>query len=414
MSLHKVQNIFIGDGTALPSANTNATPTTIASGDLAIVGVDNKTLSAGDTVSDSDEIRIFQGLASGFKISPVIPGRGITNVNAENYAAAKRTVWSIGYSRSTATGSITVNSDTLYQFGVIFKNEKNLFSERPLRFSLSFQSAVTATQSLIATQIANAINNNASLPVNITAVKVGDGTGVAGLTGASNFGVEITGNILTQFSTEYWENRVDFDVFVDSTSGFVATPFAVIERKSYGTGTYQQIYNIENFDFGYEGVLNRRLFPFPTLTYAANATLVGTTIVPTATMTTLEDKITFSATVVGMLASGDQITIGGVAFEIKYFISSTVAIATAVNTGSTLTTQAVVKKVGYDMINIEFRNRHNGGGADVLVDSQQSIVIAVPAGIAGSAYTVNSLQADDLLGVLNPYINSLGFASVTV
>ena len=413
MGLHKVQNIFIGDGTAVPAGATNVTPTIVALGDLAIVGEDNKTLTAGDTVADAGSIRIVQGKSSSLKFSPLINGRRVTNYTSQQYEAAKRCVWAIGYNRSTASGSIVATASDSYSFTILFVDDKNLFSERPLFFTLNFKASASATQSTIATQIVNAINNNTALASMVTAIKVGDGTGVTGLTAATNFGVEITGKVLTQFNTAYTEDRPQFSVSLNPNYGFSTTSNASIQNKSYGTGTYQQVYNLENFDYGYEGVLNRRLWPIPTLTYASTSTLVQTTITPTASITISEDKVTFSASVSGILAAGDFIQINNTDFEIKYFISSTVAIVTSV-AAATLTTQAVEKLVGYDLINIEFSNSHVGGGSDVVVQANLSAVIAVPAGITASAYSVNSLQANGLLSILNPYMNSLGFASVSV
>jgi len=416
MSLHKVKTILIGDGTAIPAGASAVNTTNVATGDIAVVGKNALTLTAGNTVSDSDGIYIFQGQADGnLKRSPLIPARKVTSFQSEPYTAATRCVRSIGYDRKAATGSIEVNVDTIYEFSINFKNNKFLWSERPLKFRLPFTSSASATQSTIATQIVNAINNHTSLKTQIVAIKVGDGTGVMGLTGATNFGVEITGKTLTQFNTNYSEEKVSFEVFTDNQVGFGDTTTTSISERSFGSGTYLQVYNEENFNFGYDGVLNRTKWPIPTLVYAASSTLTATTIVPTATMVTLEDKITFSATVSGMLAAGDFITINGNAFEIKYFIDTTHAIATDVNaTGGTLTTQAVTKKVGYDMINIEFSNPSLSDGSGILNDNSQAVTIAVPAGIAASAYTVNSVQGDDLLSLLNPYMNSVGFASVTL
>lgn len=429
--LHRVQNIVIGAGGALPAGNIDANITNIPSPKLAVIGEDNQTLAAGDTVSDTSSIKLVQAKSdSSLKITQKIPGRSITSYKGETYAAGSRTVVAIGYNRKTAAGLIEVNTSTWYKFNLLFKNDKNLYSERPYRRSFQFLTGASDTQDVVAARIALAINNDAANggPTKATAIIVGNGTttstvslnGVSytvfGGTNATVWGVEITGAILTQFNTVYKEERVYFEAFIDPTSGFGSTSTkSVINAMTYGQGTYLDIYNKENFDFGYEGVLNRVKWPIPTLTYTASSTLISTTIVPTAGITSGEDKMTFSATVAAMLAPGDQILLDAdlIPYEIKYFISSTVAIVVSV---APQTDAAVVvkKKVGYDQIVIEFNQPNVSQGADIVTSGRGSVIIASPAGITGSAYTVNSVEVDDLLSVLNPYMNSLGFDSVTL
>lgn len=432
MSLHRVQNIFIGGGGALPAGNLDANITNIASPKLAVIGEDNQTLAAGDTVADTSFIKLVQAKSdSSLKISQKIPGKSITSYKAETYAAGSRQVVAIGYNRKTAAGLIELNTDTWYSFNLLFKNDKLNYSERPYRRSFQFKSGETDTQDVIAARIALAINNDAAASnggaCQATAIIVGNGTTtstvtlngtsytVYGGTNATAWGVEITGKVLTQFSTTYKEERVYFEAFIDSTTGFGATTTkSVINNMTYGNGTYLDIYNKENFDYGYEGVVNRVKFPFPTLTYTASSTLIETDITPTVSGTVSEDKITFNSSVSGILAAGDKITVvGATDMEIKYFISATVAIV--VDTiSATVAGAAVEKKVGYDQIVIEFSLPTSSQGADVVNSGKGSVIIASPAGITDSQYSVNSLEINDLIAVLNPYMASLGFANITL
>jgi len=429
--MHKVQNILIGTGGALPAGNLDVNITNIASPKLAVIGEDNQTLTAGDTVSDSSYIKVVQAKSdSSLKISQKIPGRSVTSYKAETYAAGSRQVVALGYNRKTAAGLLELNLDTWYSFNLLFKNDKLNYSERPYRRSFQIKTGSTDTQDVLAARIALAINNDASASngasTQATAIIVGNGTTtstvtlngtsyvVYGGTNATAWGVEITGKVLTQFNTSYKEERVYFEAFIDSTTGFGSTSTkSVINAMTYGNGTYLDIYNKENFDYGYEGVVNRVKWPIPTLTYSASSTLIATTIVPTATLTVAGDLITFSATVAGMLAAGDYIEVNNVAFEIKYFISTTVAVLTSAGLVASAGL-AVEKMVGYDQITIEFNLPNVSQGADIATVGKGSVIIAAPAGIAASAYTVNSLQVDDLMSVLNPYMNSLGFDSVTL
>jgi hypothetical protein len=52
--VHRVQNIFIGDGSALPTAGSDITSTVVASGDLALAGLDMEVMSPGDTIADQE------------------------------------------------------------------------------------------------------------------------------------------------------------------------------------------------------------------------------------------------------------------------------------------------------------------------------------------------------------------------
>jgi hypothetical protein len=406
MSIHRVQNIFIGDGAnsaAAETAGNYANGTNIVAGDITVIGADNKVLAGGATIANTDTIFIVQGLADGtLKRSMAIKGLEVSSYTSEPYRASNRKTMAIGYDRKLATGSIEVNDDTDYDFYVTIKTDKQLYSERFYKRTYSFRSALSATQLSIATQAALAITNDGSAS-GVTAIVVGDGTGLYGLTGATNYGVEITSKNATNFVTQYMYEKIDFTLGVDSSGGFGATTVTTIQTFDRGNGTPKQIYDIENFDFGYEGVINRRLFPVPVLTYSTSTTLVSTTIAETATGTSGEDTVTFSATVASVLKAGDIIGTTAGSYEIKYFISSTVAVLTSVLTGA-LVASAVTLGVGYDMIVIEFGNTTFGQGADVVADSRQSVVIAVPAGTAATSSGTASAQGTYLIGKLNTYM----------
>lgn len=419
-NLQRVQNIFISNGSATPaggSAITSVTP-----GVIGVYGTGMAALTAGNTVSTSTNtgaIYMVEGKtdASGVsyvKRSSKIDGMSILSYQGESYTPAQRQVWSIGYNRATSAGLIEVNNDVNYNFSIRFKNDKWLYSERPELLNINFQSSSTATQLSIATQVANSINNSA-YKKQVVAIVVGDGTGVYGVTGASNFGVEITAKDVDQFfNSTYTPNKVYFSVQVNDATGFgTSTTCTEIQAFDPGVGTYDQIYMLENKCFGYEGVANRRQWPIPVLDYSASSSYVlSAAIVPTVTGTIGEDKVTFSATVAAILRAGEKVELGGVNYEIKYFISSTVAVLTSVLVAGLVAAAAKVR-YQYDVITVEYNDAINTPTGVVAV-ANKSAVIAMPAIDAGSPYSSTSTIGTAILAILNPWMASTAKAPANV
>lgn len=424
MSTHRVQNLIVSTDTALVAGALDINPTNVGTqGKLAISGMENVTLTAGNTISDSDTLILWNYITANASLrrTMTIPGRKVTSYRAEAYQPAKRKVVAIGYNRKTLAGSIPVAASTDYTFTVHVASDKQTYSERNLNFTLNFLSSASATQSTIATQVVNAINgptgSNSYLPELLTAVKVGDGTGVYGLTGATNFGVEITGNVLTQAVGSYAVETPNFDIECNSLTGwgqgYVAT---VINAQDDGSGTYTQMSNLENYLLGEEGQMNRTLWPTPTQNLTVSSTSTQSAIVAgtgNVGVTTLEDVITF-ATTNASFSPGDLITLNDVNYEIKYLISTTKAVLTRVFAESTDATLEIRKRGFYSQIVIEFSNPNLFDGAGVTGDNKQSVVIAVPAWTTNVAYTTTGVGAASILALLNPYMNSLGFASASL
>lgn len=419
-NVHRVQNILIGDGTALPAGGSDITSSTVASGDLALAGIDMEAMSPGDTVAVQEAFYVFEGrtsTTSPLKRSMKVPGRQVTSYLGQSYKPAARDVWAIGYNRQSAAGSIDVNNDVDYNFSITFKNNKQLYSERALKRSFSIRSAAAATQLSIATQITSAINADGICADAVTAVNVGNGTGAYGLTGATAWGVEITADLQTQDVTSYRENRVYFTVNIDDfASGFETTTIGQIENMTYGKGTYAQVSLLEKSNIAGEGVLNFTKFPIPTQIYAANSTLVTSSNV---TATTGNVSVTINldrgsvVTSNAILRAGEIIDVNGTQYEIKYLISTTEFVLTTV-ASATYSGANLKVKYGYDSIAIEFSNPNIVQGPGVLQDNLQSIVICTPAIASAGAYNVSSQQGIDLLAILNPYMASLGFANLTL
>lgn len=451
MSLHRVTNIVVGDGSALPANNAQVSPAAIAR--LGIYGSDMLALNpAGvDTISTAggDAITFFQELADGtLKKTMKIGGQNVVSAKAIHYRPARRNVWSIGYHRgfrtaatidgprasfayTAATGDITVANSTEYKFTIRFKNDKTFYSERPEVLSVSFTSAAAATQLSIATQIAGAINNSAfgnqvSGIETIQAVVVGNGTGVYGLTAATDYGVEIWALTINQFTNStYKENRVYFSVHLDDNSGFSSTTECVeLQSNSYGEGTYNFVSNMENFLAQYEGISNRRLWPAQTVTLTASATPVtsgnvaaaATNATGNVSVTISEDQFTVATSTAG-LNGGDLINVDGVLYEIKYINSATVFTATTVAT-ATYSGANLKVRYFYNLIVLEFNDSSFTTGADVKSEARKSIIIATPAIDAAAADPFDdagdsadtSAEGIDLLDVLNAWLASTPLA----
>lgn len=428
MAIHKVTEVFIGDGSSLTAGGTSISALTTQ---INLVGNDMTTVTAAEVISTAkrDVIYAVNKNADGtLKRSFEVKGTNVTVYKGESYTPAGREVWAIGYNRKTAAGSIAVNNDTLYKASIRFKNDKTFYSVRPEYFSISFQSSASATQSNIADQIVSIINNSAygtGVNKQIKAVKVGNGTGVYGLTGATNFGVEIWGlDIANQFlNTTYKENYVYFSVQVDDTTGFSSgTTCTQINAVSFGTGTYLQAYNMENFAYGYEGVRNRRMWPIPTLAYLANSTGItsGNIAAFTATGTATQDTVTFSAAAATQLPVGSIIIISGNTYEIKYYLNSGGGNTIAVLTTPLLTSPAgtnVTAKAWYDVINIRVRDKVVSDGAVVTNEAEKDIFIFTPAINAGATNMgTQSTESAALLAFLNPWMLSTpaAFANVSL
>jgi len=426
-NIHRVQNTFISAdaGTAMPADNSAISA--ITPGMIGIYGTDMLALNpAGtDTITTQPAIYIVEGKSEYVKRSMKIAGTAVTSYKAESYAPAKRNVWTIGYQRGyvntagvtvAASGSIEVNNDTNYNFTIRFKNDKWLYSQRPELLNVNFQSPASATQLGLATTIASTINNS-SWKAEVVAIVVGNGTGVYGVTGATAFGVEITAKDVDQFyNTTYTPNQVYFSVQVNDASGFgTTTTCTLIQPMAYGSGTYNQVYTIENKDLAYEGAINRRMWPIPVFEYAATSTyLLSASITPTVTGTSGEDTVTFSATVAAIIRPGEKVELGGVNYEIKYFISTTVAVLTSPLVAN-LSTAAAKVRLKYDLITIEF-NDSVVTPTGVVATANKSVLIAVPAITAGGAYNSLSAVGQDAKDILDAWMTSTpgAFANISI
>ena len=442
-NIQKLRQVFVGDGSALAANDTAAN----AVGQLGIIGRDMTAMnpSGADTVSSQASIYLNNTLPDGdFKYSDEIKGASIINYAGKRYSPAKAAVWGVGYQRGAvvtggngtvaAGGSIVVAPSTDYVMAIDFNYDKQFYSERPETLRIAFLSAAAATQSTIADQIVSAIDASgfggakSGIKV-IKAVKVGDGTGAYGLTGASNHGVEIQGLIVNQFAnTTYKETIVNFKVSTDNVTGFGATEATKIQFAAAGTGTYNQVYNAEHLALGAEGVLNRTLFPIPTFQFLSNATYTASANVVAAatsatgnvTATLGSDLVSVATSAVGLRA-GDLITINSVAYTILRRASATTVILTEAASASYTGTNLKVK-YGYNIFNITTQNFTNVPGSGASATSTKSFMIASPSINAAAADPFDrnldsadtSAESIDIVDILNGWMATTPLAPADV
>jgi len=399
MSIHKVTNTFVGNGSALEASVNTLTP-----GKLGVFKADQSVLAAAQPYvagTATNDIQLSETFADGsFKKSMKIDGRAVQSARFEKYAPASRDVWTIGYQRgyrnadgttyTAAGGSIEVNNSSDYTASIRFKNDKSLYSERPEMLRINFTSSATATQLSIATQIAASINNSGFKTL-VKAVVIGNGTGIFGLTGATAYGVEITALDINQFrSSTYKENRVYFSVQVEDATGFgTSTTCTQISANSPGEGTYNYVYNKENFDYQYEGLSNRRLWPAQQVNFnvvntgVLTGNMAAVVTNPTGNVVTILDEDVATVTSTLALRAGEIIDVDGVKYEIKYIVSATKFV---------LTSQASVAYSGanlklryfYDVLVITFADNTFTSGADLQALAPKAIYIATPSIITGA------------------------------
>jgi hypothetical protein len=428
-NLHKVQNIFISDGTALPA--NNGAISTVTAGKIGIFGRDMTALdpAGNDTITTQPSIYLFEANTDSdgivqYKKSSRIDGHAVISYSGKSYTPAKREVWSIGHNRKTGTGTIEVAASTDYTFFVKFTHDKSLGSQRFVGFSGNFTSSATATQSTIADQIVSAINTGAFSTI-IEAVKVGDGTGVRGVTGATDFGVEITAKDINQYTgTNYDYVRVMFSVHVDDSTGFGSTTTcAQIQANSYGVGTYEDVRNMEDKCFSYEGVINRTKWPIPALDYSSTSTLVNSAVIGiNTTGTATEDTVTYASDISAIINPGEKVEIDGVNYEVKYIMGdgTGVGAANAVVLTSVLTTSPggtdVTKiRVKYDIVVIEFNDTTNTP-IGVKTVANKSVIIASPALDSGDAYNGKSAASGHIEAILDAWMATTprAFTGITI
>jgi len=157
------------------------------------------------------------------------------------------------------------------------------------------------------------------------------------------------------------------------------------------------------------------LWPIPTIPTVSSDTWYNSSSIGVTVATTIGlDVVTFSGSVAAILTAGDRVVLDGVNYEIKYFVSNTVAVLTTTAT-TTNATGAALKRLQYSTISIEFNDVTNTP-TGVMSTANKAITIAFPAITAGSAYNSVSTVGTSLKQLLDGWMASTpgNFAAITI
>lgn len=146
---HRTLSVMIGNTTSAP-ANKAA----MVEGELFVVGPDMETAA----VATDDYFYVVQRTATGFKYSNKIQRLNVKKYQGHEYAAATEQVSYVGYDGTS--GSIVVNDETEYAMNIVFKHDKDIWSQRQHKKTQHYTTGgatgapVTATQAEIADNLA--------------------------------------------------------------------------------------------------------------------------------------------------------------------------------------------------------------------------------------------------------------------
>jgi hypothetical protein len=228
----------------------------IANGEILVLDELHAPLTAGDDIGDSPIVYVVQGRGgnNGLKWSTPIDGRNVVRATALSYAAPVAQVTHIGNVGAGAL-AIDVLPFTDYKLTIRYTHDSELYSEQSNKRVFYYTTGAADTQLSIATAFANMIN--AEEYFNATALVVNNG---------ANYGIRLTGQALDFELGSFKYNVMTFDV---QLSGFGVTPVTYTTAAQLGSGTYEQVAELEWFANGFNGVINRVHFPAPTGTQDA-------------------------------------------------------------------------------------------------------------------------------------------------
>jgi len=247
--------IVAGEGFDVVSAN-------IAEGEIVVLDKDMKVLATDGTYSDSDTIYIAEGTARTLAyndeagtaltgrhilLSDPIKGKLIRNVAYKGYTAKQEATATI----SAISGTITPGTE--YVLRIIYKD----IEEHPGQFTQTYRyiAKTSDTSQTIFNGLRARIAKHAGTRV------AASGTTTLILTAKS---VPASTSSLANID-EF--KMVDFDVvfnFVDNDYRWSEVPLASGISKTapvHGSGNWEQIRDMEKFEFGYRGASNRTHFP---------------------------------------------------------------------------------------------------------------------------------------------------------
>jgi hypothetical protein len=256
---HRTGTIIIGKNVASTATNL----ATMVEGEVSVIKPDNTFLAPGDTVSDAEYIYIVVKTADGYKYSNKIQGRNITKFEGADWVAATQQVSFVGYDGTT--GVLNVEDETEYSLHIVFKHNKDIWSQRQHKKTFHYTTGIGATAAEIVDAFVDLINNDEETSSLVVAANVGP-----------DLGISITGlvqpyNTLDEFEQVQFELALDGGFGGSSETTLFEFGAGNSVNRENGSGTYELVRDIENDMQGYEGITNRVGFPVPDFPFYAEA-----------------------------------------------------------------------------------------------------------------------------------------------
>jgi hypothetical protein len=249
-------NVLIGKdiaSTASVQVTDAATAGTyIADGELTVLGANDGVLTASDTVVDSPKIKIVQGrgaATNGLKWSVDIDGANVLRATALSYRAPAEQVSFVGYDTVATAGNIEVLPYTDYKLTIIYKNDVEVFSEQLLKRAYYYTTGASDTGATVAAAFVALINGDEFY-----------GPLAAVTNAGTDYGISLTGQPLDFVLGDFKYNKMSFDI---QLSGFGTTPTTTPTVADKGSGTYEEVAELEWFANGEDGAINRVWHPAP-------------------------------------------------------------------------------------------------------------------------------------------------------
>lgn len=226
----------------------------LAEGELLIINAEtNAPVAPGSEISDVAAIQIVQGGAGNKRyFSPVITGVDVTGFTGSEYAAAVAQVHTVQCPTATVGNS--------YNLVLIHREDQDTLRIRQDKSVYSVEATVTSSTTLAA---ALAAKVNADSNARCTASSSGDT-----ITITADMPADADINLVGQFPLIPFMQVALQEVSATApyTMAEVGTIVETV-KPGFGTGTYQNIRNLEDSVQGFRGITNRRKFPAPSQVY---------------------------------------------------------------------------------------------------------------------------------------------------
>lgn len=246
MATNRVDKVLVTTGTA------QATVGALTPRDYIVIKRDG---TVNTPIAPGDEFQIVVGATDGSRLfSDWIRANDIKAVTAEDYAAKVEQVV-----------TITVDAPSIgseYSLVIVNKSDKEILQHRQDKRSYQVVAGTGETADTLAAKFRDAINDDPAAPV------VASGAAAAIVLTAKN--VAATADRAGGFTPQIYFSAGIYEV---DLFGYYATAGTVVETTApdFGSGNYWQVRTMEAAQAGYQGYLNRTLFPADVYPYGSVA-----------------------------------------------------------------------------------------------------------------------------------------------